>query len=407
MEIVYDESSLSRYVERAMEVSPGKPILIDKFLESAVEVDVDSLSDGRRTVIGGVMQHIEEAGVHSGDSACVIPPHSLPPAVVDEIRRQTTAMAQDLQVKGLMNVQFAVSGLRNAEPIVYVLEVNPRASRTVPFVSKATGVPLARYAALVMAGKTLDELGVFSEVIPKHYSVKESVFPFAKFPGVDIILGPEMRSTGEVMGSDDSFPMAFAKSQIAASAALPASGLIFVSVSDRDKNDMVPIACSLTEMGYTLIATRGTAAVLRTAEIAVREVHKLQEGRPNLIDLIQNHEIALVINTPSGKGARTDEGKIRAAAVAHGVTCITTLAAAHAAVEACRALRESGADGVRATGSISGREASKIRTGANLYSRNTVRRRGWASCSRRRDAKNVTPVCISLFGYNMMLLLLL
>jgi carbamoyl-phosphate synthase large subunit len=336
IEIVYDEQALSRYVERAMDVSPGKPILIDKFLESAIEVDVDCLSDGNRTFIGGVMQHIEEAGVHSGDSACVIPPHSLPAHVIEEIKRQACEMASELNVKGLMNVQFAVS----RDDTVYVLEVNPRASRTVPFVSKATGVPLARYASLVMVGQTLDQLGLFEEIVPKHYSVKESVFPFNKFPGVDIILGPEMRSTGEVMGIDDNFPMAFAKSQMAANSALPLTGLIFLSVADRDKQEVIPIARALSEMGYQLLSTRGTAQALRKAGIAVVDVPKLQEGRPNLIDHMKNDQIAMVINTPSGRGARTDEGKIRAAAVAHGVTCITTVAAAQAAVSACRALRE-------------------------------------------------------------------
>jgi carbamoyl-phosphate synthase large subunit len=367
MEIVYDESALTRYMARALEVSPGKPILIDKFLEAAVEVDVDCLSDGRRTLIGGVMQHIEEAGVHSGDSACVIPPHSLPPDVVGEIKRQTREMARELQVKGLMNVQFAVSHVKKGSgvrgqgsgvsegpdpspltpdpycddaPVIYVLEVNPRASRTVPFVAKATGIPLARYAALIMVGITLDELGLFEEVVPRHFSVKESVFPFNKFPGVDIILGPEMRSTGEVMGIDESFPMAFAKSQMAASSALPLTGTIFISVADRDKAEVLPISRVLVSLGYRLISTRGTAAALRKAGIRVDEIPKIQEGRPNLIDHMKNGQVALVINTPSGKGARTDEGKIRAAAVAHGVTCITTLAAAQAAVEACAALRQ-------------------------------------------------------------------
>jgi carbamoyl-phosphate synthase large subunit len=360
MEICYDEDSLKRYVGRAMEVSPGKPILIDKFLESAIEVDVDCLSDGVRTIIGGVMQHIEEAGVHSGDSACVIPPHSLPAAVIEEIKRQTRAMAAELCVRGLMNVQMAVQGIVGSGqwavgskdnsaslptahcplPTVYVLEVNPRASRTVPFVAKATNVPLARYAALIMVGKTLDELGVHDEVVPRHYSVKESVFPFNKFPGVDIILGPEMRSTGEVMGIADTFPMAFAKSQVAASGALPLAGTIFVSVADRDKAEVVPIARSLAQMHYRLISTGGTGRALRTAGINVEVIPKIQEGRPNLIDLMKNGEVALVINTPSGKGARTDEGRIRAGAVAHGVTCITTLAAAQAAVDACAALRQ-------------------------------------------------------------------
>jgi carbamoyl-phosphate synthase large subunit len=339
MEIVYDEAALSRYMGRAMDVSPGKPILIDKFLESAIEVDVDCLCDGTKTLIGGVMQHIEEAGIHSGDSACVIPPHSLPPAVIEEIKRQTRELARELNVKGLMNVQFAVP-MAGGEPVVYVLEVNPRASRTVPFVSKATGVPLARHASLVMVGKTLDELGLTQEVVPTHYSVKESVFPFNKFPGVDILLGPEMRSTGEVMGIDDNFPMAFARSQLAANSALPSSGTIFISVADRDKAEAVEIGRALATLGYQLVATRGTAKSLREAGIAVEDVPKLQEGRPNLIDHMKNHRIALVINTPSGRGARTDEGRIRAEAVANGVTCITTLAAAHAAVAACRAIQQ-------------------------------------------------------------------
>jgi carbamoyl-phosphate synthase large subunit len=352
MEIVYDEGSLSRYVSRAMEVSPGKPVLIDKFLESAIEVDVDCLADGQRCLVGGVMQHIEEAGVHSGDSACVIPPHSLPAAVVEEIKRQARGLARELNVLGLMNIQFAVqrsllrasTGTQNPALLreaIYILEVNPRASRTVPFVSKATGVPLARLATLVMVGKTLDELGVTQEVTPTHFSVKESVFPFNKFPGVDIILGPEMRSTGEVMGIDDTFPLAFAKSQMAANSALPAAdaGKVFVSVAQRDKPDLAPIARDLVELGYHLVATRGTARFLAEHGITVESVPKLQEGRPNLLDLMKNREVSLVINTPSGRGARTDEGKIRASAVLNGVTCITTLAAAQAAVEACRAIR--------------------------------------------------------------------
>jgi carbamoyl-phosphate synthase large subunit len=340
MEIVYEEADLLRYMERAIDVSPGKPILIDKFLEAAVEVDVDCLADGQRALIGGVMQHIEEAGIHSGDSACVLPPHSLPAAVIDEIKRQTRAMALELNVKGLMNVQFAVGGLRGSNPIVYVLEVNPRASRTVPFVSKATGLSLAKAASLIMVGKTLDELGLHDEPKPRHFSVKESVFPFSKFPGVDIILGPEMRSTGEVMGIDETFAMAFAKSQLAASSGLPVQGTIYLSVANRDKNEIVPIARALAEMGYNLLSTRGTARVLREQGIAVEEVKKIQEGRPNLVDYMKNGQVVLALNTPSGKGARTDEGRIRAAAVAHRVPCITTLAAAQAAVEACRALRE-------------------------------------------------------------------
>ena len=350
MEILYDEESLTRYMEQSVDTASGKPVLIDKFLESAIEVDVDCLSDGTETLIGGVMQHIEEAGIHSGDSASVLPPHSLPSVVVEEIKRQTREMARALKVRGLMNVQFAVSGLRNVpDPLatgtstgpveIFVLEVNPRASRTVPFVSKATGVPLARYAALVMAGKTFADLDGAREITPTYYSVKESVFPFNKFPGVDIILGPEMRSTGEVMGIDDNFGVAFAKSQMAAFNTLPLQGQVFISVADRDKPDAVEIARAMVEIGFTLMCTRGTAKMLRDQGIAATEVAKLQEGRPNLIDHMKNKQVALVINTPSGRGARTDEGRIRAAAVSLGVTCITTIAAAFAAVEACKALK--------------------------------------------------------------------
>ncbi len=346
MRIVYDEHELTEYMTRLeADLSPERPVLIDQFLVNAIEVDVDCLSDGRRTYIGGIMQHIEEAGIHSGDSACVIPPYSLPPAIVEEIRRQTRLLAEALQVRGLMNIQFAISGLRNGTATddpgtVYILEANPRASRTVPFVSKATGVPLARWAALVMVGRTLDELGVGEEVVPRHYSIKESVFPFNKFPGVDIILGPEMKSTGEVMGIDDSLPLAFAKSQLAANSPLPKSGTIFISVADRHKAEAVPIARQLAELGYRLIATRGTARTLAAHGIAVEEIPKIAEGRPNILDFMKNGQVSLIINTPSGHGRSTDEGKIRAAAVTLGVTCITTLSAAQAAVDACRALQQ-------------------------------------------------------------------
>ncbi len=253
-------------------------------------------------------------------------------------------LATALKVKGLMNIQFAVTGVdRTAqpqgEPTVYILEANPRASRTIPFVSKAIGVPLARLAALVMVGKTLDELGVKDEVVPSHFSVKESVFPFNKFPGVDIILGPEMRSTGEVMGSDESFPMAFAKSQMAANSPLPKSGTIFISVADRDKIDMIPIARAFAGLGYHLMATHGTAKTFREQGIPIQEIPKIQEGRPNLIDMMKNGQVAMILNTPSGRGRRTEEGRIRAAAVSHRVTCITTLAAAQAAVDACTEMR--------------------------------------------------------------------
>ncbi len=346
MRIVYDEHELTDYMTRLeADLSPERPVLIDQFLINAIEVDVDCLSDGRRTYIGGIMQHIEEAGIHSGDSACVIPPYSLPPEIVEEIRRQTRLLAEALQVRGLMNIQFAISGRRNGSAMdgpgtVYILEANPRASRTVPFVSKATGVPLARWAALVMVGRTLDELGVGPEVHPRHYSIKESVFPFNKFPGVDIILGPEMKSTGEVMGIDDSLPLAFAKSQLAANSPLPKSGTIFISVADQHKAEAVPIARQLAELGYRLIATRGTARLLAAHGIAVEEIPKIAEGRPNILDFMKNGQVSLIINTPSGRGRSTDEGKIRAAAVTLGVTCITTLSAAQAAVEACRALQQ-------------------------------------------------------------------
>jgi carbamoyl-phosphate synthase large subunit len=347
MKIVYNEDELTAYMHRVEpELSRDRPVLIDQFLENATEVDVDCLSDGVRTVIGGVMQHIEEAGIHSGDSACVIPPHSLPAGVITEIKEQTRKLALGLNVKGLMNVQFAVAGFyatgsqSGEKPKVYILEANPRASRTVPFVSKATGVPLARLAALVMVGKTLDELGVKDEVVPKHYSVKESVFPFNKFPGVDIILGPEMKSTGEVMGIDDSMPVAFAKAQMGASSTLPLRGTVFISVANRDKEAVLPIARGFADLGYALIATRGTAQFLRGCGVPVDDVPKLAEGRPNLIDKLKNGEVSLVINTPTGRGSSTDEAKIRAEAVANRVTAITTLSAAQAAMEACRALRQ-------------------------------------------------------------------
>ncbi len=342
MKIVYNEADLTLYMTRIEpDLSPSSPVLIDKFLENATEVDVDCLSDGNRTVIGGVMQHIEEAGIHSGDSACVIPPYSLSTQVVEEIKLQARKLAAALNVKGLMNIQFAVPASKQDGSFeVYILEANPRASRTIPFVSKATGLQLARLAALVMVGKTLDELGVEDETVPTHYSIKESVFPFNKFPGVDIILGPEMKSTGEVMGIDDSLPMAFAKSQMAANSPLPSSGTIFVSVADRDKEGLVPIARNFAEMGFRLIATRGTARLLASRGIKMEEVPKIAEGRPNLIDLMKNGQIAMIINTPSGRGSSPDEGKIRAGAVTNRVTCITTLSAAQAAVEACRALKE-------------------------------------------------------------------
>jgi carbamoyl-phosphate synthase large subunit len=345
MEICYDQEQLERFVKAAFEVAQGQPVLIDRFLEDATEVDVDCVFDGETALIAGVMEHIEEAGVHSGDSACAIPPYSLPGPVVAEIRSATEAMARELKVHGLMNVQFAVKKEGDRDN-VYVIEVNPRASRTVPFVAKATGMPVAKVAAKIMAGQvlskpvTLASLGYDSDPIPSHVSVKESVFPFIKFAGVDIVLGPEMKSTGEVMGISPRFSIAFAKSQLAAGVNLPREGKIFVSVADRTKDAIVPLAQRLIAMGYEVLSTSGTARRLREAGVEVTLLKKLQEGHPNLLDYLANEDVQLIFNTPSGKGARTDEGRIRAACVAHGVPCITTVQAADACVLAMEALRE-------------------------------------------------------------------
>jgi carbamoyl-phosphate synthase large subunit len=339
MEICYDEPSLVRYMTAAVDASPEKPVLIDKFLEDAIEVDVDAISDGVTTVIGGVMEHIEEAGVHSGDSACALPPHSLPPHVIDEIRTATRSLATALQVRGLMNIQFAVK-VDDDGYAVYILEVNPRASRTSPFVSKATGRSLAKIAAKVMVGQSLTDQGVISEIVPPYTSVKESVFPFSRFSGVDIVLGPEMRSTGEVMGIDLKFPIAFAKSQIAAGAKMPLEGKVFISMAASHKIRIIEAVRRLQQMGYQIVSTSGTARALQDAGITVELVRKLQEGRPNLLDLMANGEIQLIFNTPSGKGARTDEGRIRSASVAYGVPCVTTLPGCLAMVDALEALRK-------------------------------------------------------------------
>ena len=338
MEICYDHSQFERFVAEAFVVAQGQPVLIDRFLEDATEVDVDAVSDGDDVVIMGIMEHIEEAGVHSGDSACVIPSFSLSQEVLAEIRQATDAMARRLKVVGLMNVQFAIKE-EDGKSVVYVLEVNPRASRTVPFVAKATGVAVANIATKVMVGKKLKDLGITSEPIPRSVSVKESVFPFRKFAGVDIVLGPEMRSTGEVMGISDEFPIAFNKSQIAAGVVLPSSGNVFMSIAARHREGIADMAQQLHDMGYKLLATSGTAQVLEKANIPVSKVKKLAEGNPNLIDYLKNDEVSLIINTPSGKGARTDEGRIRAAAVQSGVPCITTIAAARMAVEAMLVMR--------------------------------------------------------------------
>jgi carbamoyl-phosphate synthase large subunit len=339
MEICYDQAQFERYVAEAFVVADGQPVLIDRFLEDATEVDVDALCDPQDCVIMGIMEHIEEAGVHSGDSACAIPPFSLTQPVLAEIRESTRKLAKRLQVIGLMNIQYAVKDV-DAVPTLYVLEVNPRASRTVPFVAKATGVPVANLATKIMCGMSLKELGISEEPIPRHVSIKESVFPFRKFAGVDIVLGPEMRSTGEVMGISEKFSLAFAKSQIAAGAVLPESGKIFISLTARHKESAVRIGQSLIKLGFDLLATAGTAARLEEGGVKVTRVKKIAEGHPNLIDYLKNGDVQLILNTPSGKGARTDEGKIRASAVQFGVPCITTLAAAEAAVRAMEATRD-------------------------------------------------------------------
>jgi carbamoyl-phosphate synthase large subunit len=334
MQIVYDESQLRRYMREAVSVSPEHPVLIDKFLDDAIEVDVDAVSDGQEVVIGGILEHIELAGVHSGDSACSLPPRSLSSAVQEEIRRQTVALARELRVIGLMNVQYAVKGDE-----VYVLEVNPRASRTVPFVSKAIGAPLAKIAARVMAGKTLREIGFTKEIIPAYVSVKEAVFPFIKFPGVDTVLGPEMKSTGEVMGIDASFPMAFAKSQIAAGTFLPVRGAALLSVRDADKAAMLPVARRLVESGFALIATRGTAAFLRNAGIPVEAINKVVEGSPHVVDAIRDEKVSLVINTIDGAQSLEDSFSVRRSALECRVPYCTTIAGAGAVAEGIAQLR--------------------------------------------------------------------
>ncbi|MGC6448188.1 MAG: carbamoyl-phosphate synthase large subunit [Rubripirellula sp.] len=339
MEICYDQSQFDRYVAEAFVVADGQPVLIDRFLEDATEVDVDAVSDGQDCVIMGIMEHIEEAGVHSGDSACAIPPFSLTQPVLEQIREATKKLASALGVIGLMNIQFAVKRTAT-EAVLYVLEVNPRASRTAPFVAKSTGVAVANIATKVMTGMKLKDLGITQEPIPSHVSIKESVFPFRKFAGVDIVLGPEMRSTGEVMGISEKFSTAFAKSQIAAGSLLPEQGKVFVSLTSRHKDAAKDLGVQLRELGFELLATAGTAARLSQEGVEVTTVKKLAEGHPNLIDYLKNGEVQLILNTPSGKGARTDEGKIRAAAVQHGVPCITTIAAAEAALRAMKATKE-------------------------------------------------------------------
>jgi carbamoyl-phosphate synthase large subunit len=335
MEIVHEQKDLERYMREAVKVSNDSPVLLDRFLSDASEVDVDAVSDGDGVLIGGVMEHIEQAGVHSGDSACSLPPHSLSSRIERELRRQTVELAHALEVVGLMNVQFAIQ-----RDVIYVLEVNPRASRTVPFVGKATGVALAKIAARCMVGKTLAQQGALAEVVPGYFSVKEAVFPFVKFPGVDTILGPEMKSTGEVMGVGKSFGEAFVKSQLAASAKLPETGTAFISVRDGDKLAVVPVARELLKLGFRLLATRGTAGVLAAHGIAVSVVNKVVEGRPHIVDMIKNGEVSLVVNTVEEKrSAVSDSRSIRTSAVQRRVTYYTTVAGARAACEGMRHMK--------------------------------------------------------------------
>jgi carbamoyl-phosphate synthase large subunit len=336
MEIVHDAAALRRYMRRAVEVAGTSPVLIDRYLQNAIEVDVDAVSDGRTVEVAGIMEHIEEAGIHSGDSACSLPPYSLGRETIREIERQTVALARALDVVGLMNVQFAV---KNDE--IYVLEVNPRASRTVPFVAKATGVPIAKIAARVMAGERLDDIRSVA-VHPArggHVAVKEAVFPFARFPGVDLILGPEMKSTGEVMGLDSDFGRAFAKSQLGSGTSLPFEGQVFVSVRDQDKRSLVEPCRQLLEMGFTLVATNGTARVLADQGLPVERVNKVSDGRPHIVDLMLGGGVKLVFNTTEGAQAIADSFSLRRTALTNNIPYYTTVAGARAAVQAIKALR--------------------------------------------------------------------
>jgi carbamoyl-phosphate synthase large subunit len=339
MAIVYDASRLEEYVREAVKASPEHPILVDRFLEDAFEVDVDALGDGERVVIGGILQHIEQAGIHSGDSAMVLPTYKIAPEHLDTIRRYTRQLGLALSVRGLMNVQYAIKN-----DVVYVLEVNPRASRTTPFVSKATGVPLAKVAARIMAGRSLAFQGLLEDLTVERIFVKESVFPFLKFPGADILLGPEMKSTGEVMGISNDFGLAFAKSQQAAGYHIPTSGTVFISVNDFDKPGVLPHAKALDEMGLHIVATRGTAEYLNAHGVKAEMVYKVLEGRPNIVDQIKDGRIRIVFNTPLGRESFYDDSAIRKSATLHNVLVVTTLTATAATVQAIRALRENTTD---------------------------------------------------------------
>ena len=335
MEIVYDEESLDHYMTHAVDASPEHPILIDKFLEASIEIDVDALADGKDVIVAGIMQHIEEAGIHSGDSACILPPYDLDADIIERLKQQTRDLARELNVIGLMNIQYAVH-----DEDIYLIEVNPRASRTVPFVSKATGLPLAKIAARVMAGKTLRELGVTDDPCPNYVSAKEVVLPFIKFPGVDILLGPEMRSTGEVMGIDKDMGMAFAKSQIAAGNNIPMGGTVFLSLNDRDKADMDSLGKDLVDLGFKLIATSGTADMLSNQGLEVERVFKVGEDRPNIVDRMINGDIDWIINTPLGKESKFDERAIRRTSIEFGLPIMTTIAAAKTAIRGIHAMKK-------------------------------------------------------------------
>ena len=335
MRIVYNEQGIRDFMIAIGGNGLEHPVLIDKFLKDAIEIDVDAISDGIRTVIGGIMEHIEEAGIHSGDSCCVLPPHTLSPGLIEEIKRATKAMAEELGVIGLMNVQYAVK-----DNELYILEVNPRASRTIPFVSKATGVPLAKLATKVMMGATLEELGLTTEVVIKHWAVKEAVFPFDRFEKVDTLLGPEMKSTGEVMGIDDNLGMAIAKAQLAAGSKVPRAGNVFISVRHGDKPAVVAVAKDLVELDFTIFATTGTASCLHEAGVACQLVNKISQGRPHILDKVQDGEISWIINTSLGRRTTEDSYSIRRAALDYHIPYTTTVSGAAALVKGIRELRK-------------------------------------------------------------------
>ena len=328
MQIVYDPTQLREYMVRNAHLGEDNPFLVDKFIEGAIEVDVDAISDGEQVVVGGIMEHIEEAGIHSGDSSCSLPPYTLSDRLVQEIAEATTKMAEEFGVIGLMNIQFAIQGSN-----LFVLEANPRASRTVPFVSKAIGQPLAKIAARAMLGDRLAALGLMEQIVPEHFSVKAPVFPFNKFHGIDTLLGPEMQSTGEVMGVDRNFGAAFAKAQMGVRTAIQEQGAVFISVRDEDKRIVLSLASRIHNLGLSIIATRGTARAITNSGIPAEVVHKIHEGRPHVVDLIKNRQVSMIINTPAGRMERSDDHLIRSSAVSYEIPCITTMAAASATIQ--------------------------------------------------------------------------